>query len=90
LPNPIGEAFKLTGVIGPQKLGIDPTLQTIALYLNPVPITFRNFESVAFGSCPNNEPVCRTAQLREAPRLTAPLITGSMRAVGYGSCHPSG
>ena len=28
------------GVIGPKKLGIDPALKAIALYLNPVPFTF--------------------------------------------------
>src|SRR5437588_8915380 len=40
--------------IRPDKLGVDPTLEAITLYLHPIPITLRNFEACAFGRGPNN------------------------------------
>ena len=52
--------FKLlSGVIRPEKLGIDPTLQAIALHLDPVPLPVCNLEPRAFAGGPNNSPVSR-------------------------------
>jgi hypothetical protein len=49
----------LSGLIGPEKLGLDPTFQVIALYLHPVPLTLRNFEAFAFGDYPKNTSIRR-------------------------------
>ena len=52
--------FKLlSGVVRPEKLGIDPTLQAIALHLDPVPLPVCNLEPRAFAGGPNNSPVSR-------------------------------
>jgi hypothetical protein len=49
----------LSGLIRPEKLGLDPTFQVIALYLHPVPLTLRNFEAFAFGDYPKNTSIRR-------------------------------
>src|ERR1700738_1637269 len=49
----------LSGLIRPEKLGLDPTFQVIALYLHPVPLTLRNFEAFAFGDYPKNNSIRR-------------------------------
>src|SRR5437016_3592879 len=43
----------------PEKLGLDPTFQVIALYLHPVPLALRNFEAFAFGDYPKNAAIRR-------------------------------
>src|SRR3981189_2400916 len=53
------ESVHLTGIVGPKKLGIDPALKAVALYLSPVPLTVRNFEARPFGGGPKSGPVCR-------------------------------
>jgi hypothetical protein len=50
----MNDAVALSRLIRPDKLGVDPTLEAIALYLHPIPITLRNFEACAFGWGPNN------------------------------------
>jgi hypothetical protein len=47
------------GLIRPEKLGIDPPLQAIALYLDPVPLPVCNLETRAFAGGPKNSPVSR-------------------------------
>jgi hypothetical protein len=42
-----------------EKLGIDPTLQAIALHLDPVPLLVCNLETRAFAGGPKNSPVSR-------------------------------
>src|SRR3984893_5794803 len=54
LPGALGPFQLLSGVIRPEKLGLDPTFQVIALYLHPVPLALGNFEAFAFGDYPKN------------------------------------
>jgi hypothetical protein len=49
----------LSGLIRPEKLGLDPTFQVIALYLHPVPLPVCNLETRAFAGGPKNSPVSR-------------------------------
>jgi hypothetical protein len=35
------QGCELSRLISPEKLGVDPTLNAIALYLNPIPVTLR-------------------------------------------------
>jgi hypothetical protein len=49
----------LSRLIRPEKLGIDPTFQAIALHLDPVPLPVCNLEPRAFAGGPNNSPVSR-------------------------------
>src|SRR6516165_2441131 len=50
---------KLSGLIRPEKLGVDPTLNAIALYLNPIPVTLRNFEARTLEGSPKDAASCR-------------------------------
>jgi hypothetical protein len=59
LPGALGPFQLLSGVIRPEKLGLDPTFQVIALYLHPVPLTLRNFEAFALGDYPKNTSIRR-------------------------------
>jgi len=54
----LAEGFVLSGLIRPEKLGVDPTLNAIALYLNPIPITLRNFEARTLGRSPKDGTSC--------------------------------
>jgi hypothetical protein len=49
----------LSRLIRREKLGIDPTLQAIALHLDPVPLPVCNLETRAFAGGPKNSPVSR-------------------------------
>jgi hypothetical protein len=46
----------LSGIIGREKLGIDPTLKAVAIDLNPVPLPVCSCEACAFGGGPKNRP----------------------------------
>ena len=59
LPGALGPFQLLSGVIRPEKLGLDPTFQVIALDLHPVPLALRNFEAFAFGDYPKNTSIRR-------------------------------
>jgi hypothetical protein len=48
-----------SGLIRPEKLGVDPTLQATALHLNPVTFPPCNFEECALGGSPNNTAAAR-------------------------------
>src|SRR3981189_120655 len=53
------ERGELPLVFRPDKLGLEPNFQVIALYLPPVPLTLRNFEAFAFGDYPKNTSIRR-------------------------------
>jgi hypothetical protein len=53
------KAQSLMGLVRRQKLGIDPTLESIVFHLDPVPLPACSYKARAFGGLPNNRPVCR-------------------------------